>query len=107
LDVKNIFDLVPVELPEEITETLIEKNNIKIERIISSGQSSPEGFWYDQGTNEWVILLSGSAALLFEKDDKEKILKPGDYVFIPAHLKHRVSWTDKNQNTIWLAVFFE
>jgi cupin 2 domain-containing protein len=55
LDVKNIFDLVPVELPEEITETLIEKNNIKIERIISSGQSSPEGFWYDQGTNEWVI----------------------------------------------------
>jgi cupin 2 domain-containing protein len=107
LDVKNIFDLVPVELPEEITETLIEKNNIKIERIISSGQSSPEGFWYDQGTNEWVILLSGSAALLFEKDDKEKILKPGYYVFIPAHLKHRVSWTDKNQNTIWLAVFFE
>jgi cupin 2 domain-containing protein len=104
--VKNIFDSLPDKLPGEIFETLIEKNNIKIEKIISSGQSSPEGFWYDQDKNEWVILLSGTAVLLFENDKEEKILKPGDYVFIPAHLKHRVNWTDINQKSIWLAIFF-
>lgn len=98
---------MPNEFPEEIIETLMVKNNIKIERIISSGQSSPDGFWYDQETDEWIILLSGSAALLFENNDKEKILKPGDYIFIPAHLKHRVNRTDNNQKTVWLAIFFE
>jgi cupin 2 domain-containing protein len=104
--VKNIFDSLPEKLPGEIFETLVEINNIKIERIISSGQSSREGFWYDQDKNEWVIVLSGSAALLFENEKEEKILKAGDYVFIPAHLKHRVNRTDKNQNTVWLAIFF-
>jgi cupin 2 domain-containing protein len=107
LEVKNIFDSSPGKFPNEIIETLLVNNNIKIERIISSGQSSTEGFWYDQDKNEWVILLSGSAALLFENEEKERMLKPGDYIFIPAHLKHRVNQTDKYQNTVWLAIFFE
>ena len=106
MKVKNIFHSTPGKLKSEIIETLLDKSNIKIERIISSGQSSPEDFWYDQDKNEWVILLSGSAVILFENNETEKILKPGDYIFIPAHLKHRVNRTDKNQNTVWLAIFF-
>jgi cupin 2 domain-containing protein len=66
---------------------------------------SAEGFWYDQPENEWVLLVQGAARLQLE--NREPIdLRPGDYVLIPAHQKHRVDWTDPNQETIWLAVHF-
>lgn len=72
---------------------------------ISHGQSSPSGFWYDQEDDEWVIVLKGSAKLQFE--DRTIDMKPGDYVHIPAHQKHRVHWTTPDEPTVWLALFFK
>ncbi len=92
LDIKNIFSGINDQSPEEIFETIIKTNQFKIERIISGGQSTAKGKWYDHDVDEWVILLKGSAGLLFESN-KEVIMKPGDYINIPAHQKHRVEWT--------------
>ena len=107
MDIKNIFSGIKNQSPEEIFETIIKTNQFKIERIISSGQSTDIEKWYDQDVDEWVILLKGSAGLLFESNNEEIIMKPGDYVNIPAHQKHRVEWTDANEETIWLAVHYQ
>ena len=103
----NIYSSVPERSPEEIFETLIDSGKIRIERIISDSNRSPEGFWYDQGESEWVMVLSGSAGLRFEGKDEVLVLKPGDWVDIPAHLRHRVEWTDPERKTVWLAVFYD
>ena len=80
--------------------------NIKLERIISTGQATPEGEWYDQESPEWVVLLRGEALLLFEGDTEAMRLGPGDYIHIPAHCRHRVEWTHPEQPTIWLALHY-
>ena len=103
---QNLFTNSPKEIPDEIFETLAENKNIKIEKIISKGHSSPESFWYDQEENEWVILLKGKAKLRFENNTTTELL-PGDFVNIPKHVKHRVDWTDPEIETIWLAVFYK
>lgn len=103
--VNNIFKDIPENLTEELIQTLIEKDKIRIERIISKGHSSPKDFWYDQEENEWVILLKGKAKLRFENDSLIE-LNGGDHINIPANKKHRVEWTESNQETIWLAVFY-
>jgi cupin 2 domain-containing protein len=105
LKTKNIFENVPAELKEELFETLAKNKNIRIERIISLGQTTPENKWYDQDENEFVLLLKGEAELLFESEEKQK-LKSGDYLIIPAHLKHRVVYTSENPECIWLTVFY-
>lgn len=106
MEIKNIFENFP-KSKKEIFEELINNQKFKLERIISKGQSSPENEeWYNQDNNEWVILLSGSAGLRFEGKKDVIVLKKGDYLNIPAHLKHRVEWTDKNQETIWLAIHY-
>jgi len=79
---------------------------VRIERILSKGHSSPPDFWYDQEQHEWVLLVAGEARLRFERDDHVLHLKPGDYVNIAAHEKHRVEWTTESTETIWLAVFY-
>ncbi len=84
---------------------MLDRDNVRVERIVSRGHSSPPGFWYDQTDNEWVILLSGSARLLFQGERDPISLGPGDYLDIPAHKRHRVEWTDPDQDTVWLAVF--
>ena len=76
----------------------------RIERILSTGQASPAGFWYDQDWTEWVFLLSGSAGLLIEGEDAPRVLRPGAYLEIPVHRRHRVEWTDADQPTVWLAI---
>ena len=106
VDTKNIFSGIRNQSPEEIFETIIKTNQFKIERIISNGQSTDKEKWYDQDVDEWVILLKGSAGLQFESN-KEVIMKPGDYINIPAHQKHRVEWTDANEETIWLAIHYQ
>ena len=103
---KNLFDLDSPEMGKEVVEELLRNQNTRIERIISRGHSSPPDFWYDQAENEWVILLSGSARLQLENEADLLELGPGDYVNIPAHVRHRVAWTDPDRDTVWLAVFF-
>ena len=103
----NLFSKIPHFMQEEISETLLKNENLKLERIISSGQATTPGEWFDQNTNEWVILLSGSAGLRFEDEEERCIMYPGDYVQIPAHKRHRVEWTDSEQKTVWLALHYK
>ena len=102
----NIFDNIPQNAPDEIFETILQSSSIRIERIISSGQATPENEWFDQSENEWVLLLRGRAALRFEDETEDRVLETGDYLNIPAHARHRVEWTSAEEPTIWLAVFY-
>ena len=106
MKVKNIFNEIPRDLPQELFTKIISKKNFKIERIISKEHKTPNGKWYDQNKNEWVLILDGNAELTFIENNSLKKLKikKGDYINIPAHLKHRVDKTSKK--TIWLIVFY-
>ncbi len=96
---------LPANLPdEEIFEELLRTPSFRMERIVSSGQASPPGFWYDQEEDEWVALLQGEAVLEFE-DGSAETLRSGDWVFLPAHMRHRVGATSAEPPCIWLAVF--
>ncbi len=106
-DVINIFKNIPDHIPEELFQEILQTENFKVERIVSGGHSSPYNEWYDQEENEWVILLKGSAELLFEEHEKVVVLGPGDYINIPSHTKHRVEWTDPDTETVWLAVYYK
>ncbi|MCA9090777.1 MAG: cupin domain-containing protein [Planctomycetaceae bacterium] len=101
----NLLENLPTLLPEELTTVLAENSHVRIERIVSTGHVSPEGFWYDQDEHEWVIVLKGEARLQFE-DSEPLHLTPGAHVLIPAHQKHRVAWTSQKEPTVWLAVFY-
>jgi cupin 2 domain-containing protein len=100
----NLFSSLPEHIPEELTTVLQEGHGVRIERIVSTGQKSPEGFWYDQPEHEWVVVLTGAAKLQFE--DRVVELTAGDWINIPAHQKHRVKWTSPDEPTIWLAVHY-
>ena len=102
--IPNLFIDIPAQLPEELFTTLLQTSGIRIERIVSHGHQSPDGFWYDQPTREWVIVLEGAARIDFA--DKTVELGPGDSLDIPAHTKHRVAWTMPDEPTIWLAVHY-
>jgi cupin 2 domain-containing protein len=102
----NLLSPLPEAAGGEQVTALVSSPNMTIERIVSHGHASPPGFWYDQEKPEWVILLAGSAALLFEGEAAPRMLRPGDYVHIPAHARHRVAWTDAAQPTVWLAVHY-
>ncbi len=101
----NFFRDLPTSLPEELIENVFQTEAVRIERIVSTGQSSPPDFWYDQSEGEWVILLRGEATLQFQRPRKMQRLSPGDYVYIPPHRKHRVFSTSEKKTTVWLAVF--
>lgn len=101
----NIFKNIPATLQEELFETLHSSNNIKIEKIVSQGHTSPQSGWYDQEQNEWVILLEGEAVLCFENKEDVTLTK-GDYINIPAHTKHKVTYTSSEPKSIWLAIFY-
>ena len=111
MNAENIFEGIPAQLPDELLGELLSTDTpgagrLRIERIVSRGHCSPEGFWYDQETAEWVIVLEGSAGILFQRDAEPVELKPGSYVNIPAHEKHRVAWTDPRRRTVWLAIHY-
>jgi cupin 2 domain-containing protein len=91
----NIFEHVPERLPEEQLTELLVAPGLKIERIVSTGQASPAGFWYNQDQAEWVLVIAGSAGLLIEGEPEPRVLGRGDYVLIPARVRHRVAWTDQ------------
>jgi cupin 2 domain-containing protein len=103
----NLFADLPKHLPEELVQTLINAGSVRIERIVSHGHASPDGFWYDQDRPEWVMVVKGEAKLRFEGDEQPVGMRPGDWLNIPAHRKHRVEWTTADEPTIWLAVHYD
>ena len=100
----NIFADIPAQSAEELFETVLEKSGTRIERIVSYGQSTPIGEWYDQEHDEWVMLVSGSADLQIEGEIEPRRLGPGDYLLLPARCRHRVLRTDTAAKSIWLAI---
>jgi len=100
----NLLADVPAALAGEDLRTLLATPDLRIERIVSTGQASPPGFWYDQDWAEWVLLLAGQAALLIEGEAAPHVLTPGSYLHLPAHRRHRVEWTSTDTPTVWLAV---
>jgi cupin 2 domain-containing protein len=88
----------------EIVEVLKQRAGMSIERIVSTGQSSPPGFWYDQAGDEFVVLLAGAAVLRFEEAGDLVEMHPGDWIEIPARVRHRVESTQADPPTVWLAV---
>jgi cupin 2 domain-containing protein len=104
--VTNLFEPIPPHLTEEIFQVLLETDSFRLERIVSTGQATPPGEWYDQDTDEWVVLLTGGAGLRFEAEREPRVLRPGDHLLIPAHCRHRVEWTDPSRPSVWLALHY-
>ena len=102
----NLLRNIPCPVDEEVFEILASSDCVKVERIVSKGHTSPRRGWYDQGRNEFVLLLAGAARLEFDGGRVEN-LAPGDWLDIPAHCKHRVAWTDEHTETVWLAVHYD
>lgn len=103
----NVLRALPAgPLGEELVSRLLEAAHVRIERIVSTGQASPPGFWYDQDEGEWVLVLSGAARLRIAGETAPRELGPGDCLDLPAHTRHRVEWTDPAVATVWLAVFY-
>ena len=106
MNANNLFDGLPGELAEEHFTEILLAGGLRVERIVSRGHCSPEGFWYDQDWAEWVLVLRGSAGVLFEGEAEPVVLRPGSYLSIPAHVRHRVAWTDSHEATVWLAIHY-
>lgn len=106
MDVKNLLSGIPRTLPTEVVEVLAASQQVRIERIVSTGQASPEDFWYDQPQAEFVLVVSGAGRLCFEDSAELVEMRPGDWIVIAAHRRHRVEWTSPGEPTVWLAVHF-
>ena len=106
MDVHNLFESIPSELPEELFTEILRTNRFRVERIVSRGHTSPEGFWYDQDSDEWVAVLEGAARISFEDGTDAVDLRPGDHLTIPARKRHRVEWTVPDRRTVWLAIHY-
>jgi cupin 2 domain-containing protein len=102
----NLFSPAPQASAAETVDLLLARPGLRIERIVSLGQASPPGFWYDQPEGEWVLLLQGAALLRFADETEPRRLMPGDFVEIASHRRHRVEWTDPEQQSLWLAAFY-
>ncbi|SDK38414.1 cupin domain-containing protein [Microbulbifer yueqingensis] len=105
MEIHNLFAHLPKAVNGELFEDLLAAGPVRIERIVSHGQVTPAGEWYNQEEGEWVLVLRGGARIEFA-DGTEVALGEGDYLNIPAHVRHRVSWTDPERQTVWLAVFY-
>lgn len=104
----NLYAGLPAEArADELLVDLLSRPDVRIERIVSTGQASPEGFWYDQEWAEWVVLLSGAAEVRFADEPAPRRLVAGDWLHIEAHRRHRVEWTDPAQASVWLAVHYQ
>jgi len=103
----NIFRHPAGSKDKEVFQTILENDSFKLESIISNGQRTEQGKWLDEEDNEWVILLSGGAGILFGQGNSLHELKPGDHLYIPGHCQHRVEWTAPGEKTVWLALHFK
>lgn len=112
MEIRNLFASSPPTAPldtpssDEILEELLRGGPFELERIVSTGQTTPAGQWYDQEKDEWVLLLCGAARLVFQHDEEPVEMRPGDCLNIAAHRRHRVEWTDPTQPTVWLALHY-
>ena len=104
--ISNLMRALPDASAAEVLDTLLQAPGIRIERIVSQGQATPPDFWYDQPWSEWVLLVSGSAGIQLEGEEREHHLLPGDHLLIPPRRRHRVTRTDADRQTVWLAVHF-
>ena len=105
----NLFEGIPAELPEELTEVLARgEGSVRVERMVSKGHASVDGFWYEQVEEELVVVLKGEGVLRFEDETGGRTveMKAGDWIVIPVGCRHRVEWTSEEVETVWLAVFF-
>lgn len=101
----NLFAALPARLSEELVTPLLQCAALRIERIVSTGQCSPDGFWYDQQQDEWVAVLQGEGVVEFA-DGEVATLRRGDWLNIPAGRRHRVAATSATETTVWLAIFY-
>ena len=106
---ENIFENIKVNRDKEQFNDIINTKDMRIERIVSNGQTSEQDFWYDQNENEFVVVLKGRAILQMKQNNeiKEYVLNEGDYLNINANIKHRVKYTSLDEPTVWLAVFYK
>lgn len=103
----NLYSDLPASpRQDELFQELLKRPGLRIERIVSTGQASPSGFWYDQPEGEWVLLLQGEAVIRFEDTAKPLALVPGDFLEITPHRRHRVEWTHPDLTTVWLAIHY-
>jgi cupin 2 domain-containing protein len=103
----NLLSRLPSQpVVDEMVETLLERPGVRIERIVSTGQATPAGKWLDQTSDEWVMVVAGRARISIEGEVADRELGAGDFVFLPAHCRHRVAWTDAEKPTVWLAIHF-
>nr|WP_175801847.1 cupin domain-containing protein [Burkholderia anthina] len=107
LQTGNLFSIERTRSDDEQVDVLVAGSRLNVERIVSMGHTSPDGFWYDDPRAEWVALLSGAAALEFEGDPALHDMHRGDYVLIEPHCRHRVAWTHPEEPTVWLAIYHE
>ena len=105
ISISNIFELVPADISDELLENIVSSASMRIERIISKGHASPASGWYDQDEHEWVIVLKGEAKIEIANQALVHLVS-GSYLNIPAHTRHKVSWTDPDTETIWLAIYY-
>ena len=103
----NILSRIPAPGADEAVEALLKADGVRVERIVSYGQSSPPGFWYDQEEAEWVLVLRGRARLTIAGEEEDRTLGPGDGLLQPAHCRHRVAWTQPDEPTVWLTIFID
>lgn len=102
----NVLSPLPDAHAAERIDELLSRPGLRVMRIVSLGQESPPGFWYDQDEGEWVILLAGGARLRFADEAEPRLLRPGDCLDIAPHRRHRVDWTDPTSATVWLTLFY-
>lgn len=102
----NLLAPLPDARGAEAVDAVLSHPGLRVERIVSMGQASPPGFWYDQAEGEWVLLLAGAARLRFADEPEPRTLAPGDWLDIAPHRRHWVEWTDPESPTVWLAVFY-
>ena len=102
----NLLADLPSSADREALEPLVQASNLRLERIVSAGQATPQGQWLVQDWDEWVLLVSGAAGLRIEGEEATRTLQPGDWINIPAGVRHRVEWTGPDPPTVWLALHY-
>ena len=104
VDAGNLFAALPDARAGEAVDTLLDRPGVRLHRIVSAGQATPDDDWYDQADDEWVVVLQGAAAVLIEGEAAARPLGPGDWLYLPARCRHRVAATDPATPTVWLAL---